>query len=165
MDPAEVKYDLKPVKKQKENPQALFAKGPLTVKVWTSRKQYRKGEKVVVHIMGNRDFYARIVNVDAKGNMTQLLPNDYRSNSRFAGEVFYRVPGERDRFAIKVMDNFGEENIVVYASEAPLGEVNTTPAGAGATGLRGDPRPNGTGRAGHQGGAGGDPPGIRRRVL
>ncbi|OQY50630.1 MAG: hypothetical protein B6240_01305 [Desulfobacteraceae bacterium 4572_87] len=134
---AEVKYDLKPVKKNQEKAQTLFNEGPLTVKVWTPRKQYHRGEKVVVHIMGSRDFYARIVNEDAKGNMTQLLPNDYRSNSRFKGGVIYRVPGEGDRFAIQVMDNLGEEKIVVYASEVPLGEVNTTPAGAGLRGYGG----------------------------
>jgi hypothetical protein len=136
---AEVKYDLRPVKQHQKNPQTLFDEGPLTVKVWTPRKQYHKGEKVVVHIMGSRDFYARIVNVDAKENVTQLLPNDYRSNSRFKGGVLCRVPGEGDRFAIKVMDNLGEEKIVVYASEAPLGEVNTTSAGAGLRGYGGTP--------------------------
>ncbi len=134
---AEVKYDLRPVKQNQENLQTLFSEGPLTVKVWTPRKQYSRGEKVVVHIMGSRDFYARIVNVDAKENVTQLLPNDYRSNRRFKGGVLYRVPGEGDRFAIKVVDNFGEEDIVVYASEVPLGEVNTTPAGAGLRGFEG----------------------------
>ena len=134
---AEVKYDIKPVKKQNQKPQTLFAKGPLTVKVWTPRKQYHKGEMVVVHILGNRDFYARIVNVDAERKVTQLLPNDYRNSNCFAGGVLYRVPGQGDRFAIKVVDNYGEEQIVVYASEAPLGEVHTTSAGAGLRGFAG----------------------------
>ena len=134
---AEVKYDLKPSKKQKEAPQTLFIQGPLTVKVWTPQKEYHKGQKVVVHMMGNRDFYARIMNVDSEGTITQLLPNDYRSNSRFTGGTLYRVPGEGDRFAIKVMNNYGEERIVVYASETPLGRVETLPAGAGLRGYGG----------------------------
>ena len=136
---AEVKYNLKPQEKQEggATPQALFSEGPLTVKVWTPLKEYRKGQKVVVHIMGNRDFYARVINVDSEGNITQLLPNDYRGNPRFSGGRLYRVPDERDRFSIKVMDNYGEEKIVVYASEAPLGKLKTKPAGAGLRGYGG----------------------------
>ena len=134
---AEVKYDLKPSEEQKEAPQTLFAQGPLTVKVWTPQKAYHKGQKVVVHMMGNRDFYARIMNVDSEGTITQLLPNDYRSNGRFAGGTLYRVPGEGGRFAIKVMNNYGEEQIVVYASETPLGRVETRSAGSGLRGYGG----------------------------
>ena len=134
---AEVKYDLKNSEEQKETVQTLFTEGPLTVKVWTPEKQYREGQKVVVHIMGNRDFYARIVNVDPEGNITQLLPNDYRSKSHFVGGRLYKVPGEGDRFAIKVMDNYGKEKVVVYASEVPLGQVKTEPAGGGLQGYGG----------------------------
>lgn len=137
---AEVTYGLKPsVEQEKESAQNLFTDGPLTVKVWTPQKRYRKGRKVVVHIMGNRDFYARIVNVDSEGKMTQLLPNDYRRKSRFEGGTLYKVPGQGDRFAIEVMGNFGEEKIVVYASEAPLGDVKTRAAGAGLRGYGGTP--------------------------
>ena len=129
---AEVEYGLKPSGKQEEAvPQTLFAEGPLTVKVWTPKKVYHKGHKVVVHMMGNRDFYARIVNMDSEGNITQLLPNDYRTGGRFTGGTLYRVPGEGDRFAIKVMDNYGKEQIVVYASETPLGQVETRLVSAG----------------------------------
>jgi hypothetical protein len=129
---AEVKYGLKPSEKQKETaPQTLFTEGPLTVKIWTPQKAYHKGQKVVVHMMGNRNFYAWIVNVDSEGNIIQLLPNDYRTGGRFTGGTLYRVPGEGDRFAIKVMDNYGKEQIVVYASETPLGQVETRLVGAG----------------------------------
>jgi hypothetical protein len=134
---AEVEYGLKPTDKQPDSGQILSPEAPLTVKVWTPEKQYRKGEKVVVHIMGNRDFYARIVNVDSEGSITQLLPNDYRSKRRFVGGKLYKVPGKGDRFAIKVMDNYGEEAIVVYASEVPLGQVKMGSAGAGLRGYSG----------------------------
>ena len=134
---AEVEYGLKPTDKQSDSGQILSPEAPLTVKVWTPQKRYRKGQKVVVHISGNRDFYARIVNVDSEGNITQILPNDYRSKRHFEGGKLYKVPGKGDRFAFKVMDTYGEEEIVVYASEVPLGQVKTEPAGAGLRGYRG----------------------------
>jgi len=134
---AEVEYGLKPTDKQSDSGQILSPEAPLTVKVWTPQKRYRKGQKVVVNISGNRDFYARIVNVDSEGTITQILPNDFRSNRRFVGGKLYKVPGKGDRFAFKVMDTYGEEEIVVYASEVPLGRVKTEPAGAGLRGYRG----------------------------
>ncbi|MBL7212415.1 MAG: DUF4384 domain-containing protein [Desulfobacteraceae bacterium] len=134
---AEVEYGLKPTGKQPNSSQILSPDAPLTVLVWTPQKRYRKGQKVVVHIIGNRDFYARIVNVDSEGTITQILPNDYRSKRHFEGGRLYTVPGKGDRFAFKVMDTYGEEEIVVYASEVPLGRVKTEPAGAGLRGYRG----------------------------
>ena len=134
---AEVSYGLKDGEKQKEPVQPLSPDAPLTVKVWTTEKQYRTGDKVEVYMTGNRDFYARIVNVDSEGNITQLLPNDYRSTVRFAGGRLHKVPDTGDHFAIKVMDNFGEEAIVVYASEVPLGDVKTRPVGSGLRGYGG----------------------------
>ncbi len=134
---AEVEYGLKATDKKPESGQILSPEAPLTVKIWTPQKGYRKGQNVVVHIIGNRDFYARIVNVDSEGNITQILPNDYRSNRHFEGGRLYKVPDKGDGFAFMVMDNYGEEAIVVYASEVPLGQVKTKPAGAGLHGYSG----------------------------
>ena len=134
---AEVEYGLKPTDKQSDSSQTLSPEAPLTVKVWTSRKQYGKGDKVEVYIIGNRNFYARIVNVDSSENITQILPNDYRDIHYFDGQKVYKIPDKGDRFVLKVMNTFGEEEIVVYASETPLGQVTTEPVGRGLRGYRG----------------------------
>ena len=134
---AEVKYDLKPPGKQDESIQIMSPDAPLTVKVWTSRKQYAGGENVEVYIRGNRGFYARIVNIDSRGNITQILPNDHRNMSYFEGGEVYKIPDKGDRFALMVTDTYGQEEIVVYASEVPLGQVVTEPVGRGLRGYRG----------------------------
>lgn len=134
---AEVVYDLKPNKSQLEDNTLSDEAGPLTVRVWTERKQYDKGENITVYVQGNRSFFARIVNINASGEIIQLIPNDYRTVNFFEGGKVFRIPDEKDRFQLKVSPPYGEDQIVVYASEAPLGEVATEPIGQGLRLYRG----------------------------
>ena len=98
---------------------------PLSIKVWTDKKEYKSGDKIKVYIKGNKPFFARIMYRDAGGELLQLLPNPYRSNNYFNGSTIYELPSGDDKFNLEVSPPFGEENVVVYASTAPLGEINT----------------------------------------
>ena len=102
---------------------------PLTVKVWTDKKEYKEGEKVKVYIKGNRPFYARVIYKDASGAMVQILPNPYRTDNFFNGGAIYEVPTGNDKFELVVNPPFGEENVIVYASSSPLGEIDTEAQG------------------------------------
>ena len=134
---AEVVYGLKPSKPQVESEAMTNEDGPLTVKVWTERKQYRHGENITVYVQGNRNFYARIVNISAGGEIIQLIPNDYRKVNFFEGGRVYKIPDKEDRFELKASPPYGDDQIVVYASEAPLGEVGTESIGQGLRLYRG----------------------------
>ncbi len=133
---AEVQYELHPTDGNAEEASAS-ADGPLTVRVWTSKKTYRHGEAIEIFLKGNRDFYARIVDVTASGEIIQLLPNAYRSINRFDAGREYRIPDAGDRFTLKVSPPYGRDQIVVYASEAPLGQVDMENAGQGLGMYRG----------------------------
>lgn len=102
---------------------------PLHVSVWTDKKEYRHGEKIKVYIKGNKPFYARVIYRDAGGTLVQLLPNRYRGENYFNGGVVYEVPSGNDRFDLEVTPPFGEENIFVYASSSPLGDLSLQDAG------------------------------------
>jgi len=135
---AEVEYGIKPVDMPDTGSPSdqltathLDPQAPLTVRVWTTKKAYQEGEHIVVYMQGNRDFYARIVDITSDGDIMQLLPNDYRQQDRFEAGRIYQIPGESDRFDLKVTPPFGEDRIVVYASEVPLGNVAMNSAGAG----------------------------------
>lgn len=134
---AEVEYSLKPKTRQMAQDHELIKDAPLTVKVWTSKKEYRDGERIKIHIQGNRDFYARIVDITSSGDIIQLLPNDYRNISFFKGGKLYNIPDKFDRFDLKVSPPYGEDQIIVYASEVPLGEVNMESVGRGLHRYRG----------------------------
>ena len=130
---AEVGYTLR----LKDQAHSLDIDLPLTVKVWTPEKVYRRNEKIEISLEGNRDFHARIVNVTPGGPKVQLLPNDYRQASFFKARKTYRIPDDGDQFSLIASAPFGEERIIVYASELPLGPIPMEPLGKGLRGFRG----------------------------
>ena len=102
---------------------------PLNVQLWTDKKDYKEKEKIKIYIRGNKPFYARIVHKGGNGELLQLLPNPYRKDYYFNGGVIYEIPSGQDRFEMEVTPPFGQEDIIVYASTSPLGEINVAPAG------------------------------------
>ena len=97
---------------------------PLHVRLWTDKKEYERGDRMRIYIKGNKPFYARVIYKDAAGEMVQILPNPYRNENYFQGGVIYEIPSGNDRFDLEISPPFGEENITVYASTSPLGEID-----------------------------------------
>ncbi len=97
---------------------------PLSVKVWTDKKEYKAGEKVKIYIKGNKPFYAKVIYKDAGGSHIQLLPNPYRQDNYFNGGMIYEIPSGNDRFELEVSPPFGEESIAVYASVSQVGDLD-----------------------------------------
>ena len=104
----------------------------LSVRVWTDRRVYRKGEYFTVFLRGDRDFHARIVYENVAGTLIQLLPNRVRRQTFFRAGKTHEIPDAQDRFALRVTPPFGRERIIVFARLAPLGG---TPGQAIAHGL------------------------------
>lgn len=96
---------------------------PLTVKLWADKTAYKTGEKIRIYLKGNKPFYARVLYRDAAGEVIQLLPNPFRTADYFNGGTVYEIPAGGDQFDLAVAPPFGEENIVVYASTTPLGDI------------------------------------------
>jgi hypothetical protein len=128
---AEVTYVLRPATEPAKQKILMSPDAPLTVKIWTDEKNYHDGEYITIYMEGNRDFYARIVNISSDGKVIQLLPNGYRQTHHFGGGKRYQIPGPGDRFELKVTPPYGQERIVVYASETPMGDISMAPLGAG----------------------------------
>ena len=132
---AEVKYELPTIQPIS---QTLASSGaPLTVRAWTDKKRFQKGEYIVIHLEGNRDFHARIVDFMSDGTTIQLLPNRYRPDTFFKGGTVYQIPDKSrgDRFNLKVSPPFGTDKIVVYASEQPVGEISLSSVMSSGLGL------------------------------
>jgi len=97
---------------------------PLQVTLWTDKKEYASGDKIKIYLKGNKPFYARVLHRDTKGGYLQLLPNPYRTENYFNGGVIYEFPSGNDRFELEVSPPFGDEQIILYSSTSPLGEIN-----------------------------------------
>ncbi len=102
----------------------------LLLQVWADRQQYRRGERIRLYVRGNKAFHARIVYRDAAGRVIQLLPNPYRQESTFGAGTVYEIPSPHDRFDLEVTEPFGTEQVIVYGSTLPLGDVEVVPSGS-----------------------------------
>lgn len=103
----------------------------LTVKLWTDKQEYREGEAVSISLFCERDFYGRILYLTASGEIVQLVPNELKPDGFFRGGKTYTIPAAGDAFNLVVAAPFGEERLVVYASESPLPELALKPLGQG----------------------------------
>lgn len=103
---------------------------PLSVRIWTDRKEYRQGEQMRVYLKANKPFYGRVIYKQADGSLVQLLPNPFREQNYFNGGVVYELPSGDDRFDMEVSEPYGAENITIYASTAPTGTLDVKQEGA-----------------------------------
>ena len=116
---------------QKVSPDALLndPSAPLTVKLWVSNETPKEGEGLKAYVRGNKPFFGRLIYKDASGAQYQVLPNPYRSDVYFQGGVIYEVPGGNDQFDLTISPPFGEEQLTLYASTAPLGDLESANLG------------------------------------
>jgi hypothetical protein len=127
---AEIVPDQKAVEMAaKRNKLADTPGAPLKVQLWTDKQEYKQGEKVKIYLKANKPFFARVLYKDAAGHLLQLLPNPYRSENYFNGGVIYEIPSGNDRFELEVSPPFGGEDILIYASTSPLGDINLAAQG------------------------------------
>lgn len=97
---------------------------PLTVKLWLSKDKYAIGENVSIYVKANKPFFGRLVYTMNDGTQLQLLPNPYRREHHFQGQVLYTVPDANDEFVLEVTPPVGAERLTLYASTHPLGDVD-----------------------------------------
>ncbi|MBU4371964.1 MAG: DUF4384 domain-containing protein [Proteobacteria bacterium] len=122
---AETVFVLKDKKTGKRPDAALLDRADLLdVRIWTDRKEYKEEESVTLYLQGNRDFYGKVIQIDAKGTVLQLLPNNYRQISSFEKEKSYRIPDEGDRYQLTVQPPLGTIRFIVYATRLPMSQVN-----------------------------------------
>ena len=103
----------------------------LKVTVRTNKRSYKLNESIQIEFVGNKDFYGKLIYSAVDGSLVQLLPNMYNSRDHFKAGQKYTVPGPEDQFQLTISPPFGEERILLYASESPLQSIDTVPAGQG----------------------------------
>lgn len=97
---------------------------PLTVKLWVDKNEYAIGEFMSIYVKANKPFYGRLIYTMNDGTKLQLLPNPYRNDNRFLGQVLYTVPTAEDAFRLEVSPPEGIEKLTLYASNYPLGDIS-----------------------------------------
>ncbi|GAM09454.1 hypothetical protein OR1_01733 [Geobacter sp. OR-1] len=91
----------------------------LNVRVWTDKHEYYHGEKLKIYVMANKDFYLDLLYVDAGMRKIKVIPNQYRTDTRFKGGQVHEIPVDEKEFTIEVdceEGKCGQETLVATAS-------------------------------------------------
>lgn len=77
--------------------------------------KYKIGEKLVVNVSSTVDCNVVVFNYDAKGNLTQIFPNELQKEGRLKSGQNIQIGGDDSPFDYKVSGDGGVERIFVYA--------------------------------------------------
>ncbi|MCP2014600.1 hypothetical protein L1280_001751 [Deinococcus sp. HSC-46F16] len=87
----------------------------------TGTPSYRVGENIRISTTVNRDAYVYLFNVDATGEVTQILPNRFESGANFIKANTTKVfPAAGDTFTFTVDGPVGLNKVLALASLTPL---------------------------------------------
>ena len=98
----------------------------LSVQIWTDHGDggmYRKGDKMFVFLMANKDCYVRLIYHQADGKNIQIFPNPWREDNKIEGNRVYIIPSESDKFEFTVDEPYGAEVLKAFASSKPFPKV------------------------------------------
>ncbi len=101
---------------------AMQGDDALKVVAWVDRADYTYAldEPVRIFVQTNKDAYVTVLNTDAAGKTTQLLPNQYQPENFVAANRAMEVPDPDSPSRIVVTGVVGDELLKVVASTRPV---------------------------------------------
>jgi len=112
----------------------LDPRAPLTVRLFTEKSIFHRGELISLFVRTNKPAYVRVITVNSKGHITQLFPNEFRKNNYLSetGKTYSIPDNKDDQFQLKVTNPpFGKEKIIIYAATIPMPKLRLRPIGGG----------------------------------
>jgi len=100
--------------------------GDFQLGVWPDKgldAVYLEGENLMVYILPEKDAYLHVDYYQVDGRVVHLLPSQHENNYIKAGTPYIIGDPKSSGYEFKVSDPFGEELLVVVASQTPLGAI------------------------------------------
>ncbi len=99
---------------------------PLHVNITThlgDRQEFQEGDRVQFLLDLNHDAYILLIYQDARGALTQMIPNRTDRSGFFKAARYLGIPDARTPFEFVVGPPFGTETVWVYAASQPFPEL------------------------------------------
>jgi hypothetical protein len=94
----------------------------LSVDVWTDRddgSSYQEGDNITIYFRASRDCYVTIYDLDTRGNIDLIFPEQPDQNNFVVGDEIYMIPDRSADFEFEVTGPPGTEYIQMVASTEP----------------------------------------------
>ena len=101
--------------------------GDFQLGVWPDKgldAVYVEGESLMVYILPEKDAYLHVDYYQIDGKVVHLLPSEHENNYIKGGDLYIIGDPKSGGYEFKVSDPFGEELLVVVASQNPLGAIS-----------------------------------------
>lgn len=95
----------------------------LKVNLWVDKGKgsiYKKGEKVIVYFMVNKNCFIRLYHTNANGELQLLFPNFYSRSDYIQANQFYSIPNDSMAFDFEVVPPYGVEILNAVVSSRPF---------------------------------------------
>ena len=107
------------------------ASSPFKVSVWATNtpdpgkkkvkfSEMKVGDPIYFHFRSDKNAYLTLLNVDSKGTITILYPNEYIPHNRVIADKAYTIPTEEMGFQLHLGGPPGQELVKAFATEFPL---------------------------------------------
>ena len=82
-----------------------------------------KGDELQLLLSLNRSSYCLLLYQDAQQHLWQLFPNRMRASAKLPAGDYQQFPNENDGIKITVGPPFGQEKVMLFASDKPLPDL------------------------------------------
>ena len=100
---------------------------PLHVNITThlgDQQEFQAGDRVQFLLDLSQDAYILLIYQDARGALTQMIPNTVNRSGFFKAARYLGIPDARMPFEFIVGPPFGTETVWVYAASQPFPELD-----------------------------------------
>jgi len=100
--------------------------GALRADVWLDRPDglYMPRERLKLYVRVNQDAYITVVNVNARGEVLVLFPNQYATSNKLKANTVLNLPGNNAAYQLEMSEPYGGNLVKVIAStsaDSPIG--------------------------------------------
>ncbi len=84
------------------------------------KQQFIRGDEIQFLLSLGSDAYIYMYYIDAKRNITQILPNINQQSNYYSAGYFLTIPEYEDGYRFLIKEPFGEESIWIFASDQSI---------------------------------------------
>lgn len=100
---------------------------PMSLKLWSDKKVYSPGEKIVFHFESDRDCNLTLIDIGTSGIVKEIFPNKYQTDNFIKANTRYEIPkGISPDFAYRVESPAGINTIKAICTNRSAPALTTS---------------------------------------
>lgn len=113
-----ISFDITDVKTSSEKPMSL--------KLWSEKKVYSAGEKIVFFFESDRDCNLTLIDIGSSGKVHMIFPNKYQTDNAVKANTKYEIPkGTNPEFVYKILSPAGQDTIKAICTTKSASAIST----------------------------------------